>query len=1053
MTVTELIARAAKKLIEADPQLLGVRVCPISLAPEDAEALRKEIQAHLGQKTFVALSIPGAKRIESAHLFVSADQSAAERATLWRNQVKIEDGEHLVYASVQVHGKAGGLKDCLTPLQESDLRAEFASWCDEKGSGLPTGLGAALRDSGILARASTQSLCEFSSAAQRDKRDNRWEACGHHLPLLNLARDTGLRPSNAAARLEENERVVSRAATGERAGGVTSGPTAQLREAFRAAADDVTDRLKRIDLTEHLADALDRKKAPKREKKPLKAVKQAKPARGKKAARPAQDSTAALVEAAQGDSKDRLGDIERRAKKLGQDATATPPASKAGGDDSADQAVDAVWSRAQQAIEFGALADRVPVGLGAMLLHSLRADGYGLRWSARESATALLTDLPAQAAPIERRGEISDAGLREALARVLALRRASADLLLVDADRGLKALSTFISAPLVALADRRIRGAMTELLDATAALYRAAALSPDGPGRSTVLSLDTVEVRAKSGDAVLVVGPLHPLWLSQALGRFEALLTQSDLSATAKRLLVRSLSEAPAAPEHWPSDAAAPLQLSRPIGGLVAYQSTADDLDPDDVEETAAQAIGLFLSSLPHARHGLRVAVLGGDSGPIIEGAARALEEHPELVRVAVHHRGAKHGAGAERTERAIVDGRLSLGALPATGDALGRDLKPHLVFRLAPASAPGVSLQPAAPAQPGLGAGSGLLPTEFTVVESGLRARTPIDGARFPALAAFEAVHALASGGQPQGAFARNAWAVSLRALLADSAGPSVSWDVVLAPRIGRRPPDQRFLLAHERVTDQLSVAIVSRDIAPAARALRDAFRALGVEDLRPLVLNNLAIHLASVTSQGIVSPQRGGAQVLAGSVLGMALRKEMVGAEAFVAYLDGGTAATLLGQPPSSLPGAFAVGFGADGERLRVVLGYAALGDSVEADVVRGQLTGTLQELFSRLASTVELASTGEGVGAVAAREALNWLLWPALAAAEQPASRTERLLLALDRGVPTSLSAVAYLPPSSAVLKRPPGAKLGKIPLALRALDVGSFEALVFGAGKAR
>lgn len=1053
MTVAELIARATKRLVEADPQLLGVRICPISLAPEDAEALRKEIQANLGQKAFVAISIPGAKRTESARLFVSADQSAAERATLWRNQVNIESGEHLVYASVQVHGKAGGLKDCLTPLHDSDLRAEFASWCDEKGSGLPNGFGGALRDSGILGRASAKSLCEFSAAVQRDKRDNRWEACGHHLPLLNLARDTGLRPSNAAARLEENERVVSRAATGERAAGVTTGPTAQLREAFRAAADDVTGRLRRIDLTEHLAVALDRKKAPKREKKMQKAAEQSKVIRGKKAGRLAQNPTAVLVEAAQGASKDRLIEIERRAKKLEQDVATTPTPARGGGSAGADDGVDAVWSRAQQASEFGALAERVPFGLGAMLLRSLRGDGYGLRWTARESASALLTDLPPQVAPIELRGKISDAGLADALSRVVALRRAAADLLLVDADRNLKGLSTFISAPLVALADRGIRGAVTGLLDATTALYRIAAVSPDGPGRSTVLSLDTVEVRAKSGDAVLVIGPLHPLWLSQALGRFDALLTQSNLSATAKRLLVRSLSEAPAAPEHWPSDAGPSLQLNRPIGGLIAYQSTAGDLDPDDVEETAAQVIGIFLRSLPHARHGLRIAVLGGDPGPVIDGAARALEEHPELVRVTVHHRGARQGNASECAERGIADGRLSVGALPATGDAIGPELKPHIVFRLAPASAPGISLQPAAPVQPGLGAGSGLLPTEFTVVESGLRARTPIDCARFPALAAFEAVHALSSSGQPQGAFARNAWAVSLRALLADSESPSVSWDVVLAPRIGRRAPEQRFLLAHERATDQLSVAIVSRDIAPAARALRDAFRSVGVEDLRPLVLNKLAIHLASVTSQGIVSPQRGGDQVLAGSVIGMALRKEMSGAETFVAYLEGGTATTLLGQALPSLPGAFAVAFGAHGDKLRLVLGYAALGNSVEADIVRGQLTGTLQELFSRLASTVELATTGEGVGSVAAREALNWLLWPALAAAEQPASKTERLLLSLDRGVPTDVSAIAYLPPSSAVLKRPPGAKLGKYALNLRSLDVSSFEALVFGSGKAR
>jgi hypothetical protein len=1053
MTVTELIARAAKRLIDGDPQLLGVRVCPVTVSPGEVEPLRKELQERLGKATYVALSIPGAKTVNTDRLFVSADHSAAERATLWRNEVKVDEGEHLIYVSVRVHGKAGGLQDCLTPLREADLRAEFELWCDEKGSGMPPGLGSALRESGILDRASALSLCEYATAVQRDRRESKWEGAGHHLPLLNLARDTGLRASTAAVRLEENERVVSRAATGERAASVTSGPTAQLREAFRAEAGDVQERLKRVDLTEHLASAAGRKKTRGKEKVQRPAKKATSAKAQKKTTKPALNPNAALVEAANSDSKDTLGDLERRAKKLERDASpesvnGTAP-ERGGRVSNEDQPIDPVWTKAQQASEFGALADRIPLGLGSMLLKSLQSDGYGLRWSARESASALLDDLPPQLAPTEVRWEISDGAVRAALQRVIECRRAAVQLLV--ADSGLRPLSTFIASPLVALADRAVRAAMIALVDASAELFAAVAKSPDGAGRRTVLALDTVEVRAKSGDAVLVVGPLHPLWLSQALGRFDALLTQRDLSATAKRLLVRSLSEAPVAPDQWPADGSAPLQSSRPIGGLISYKSAADDLEPKDVAETVARVVALFVDSLPHARLGLRVAVLGDDAGPVIDGIAVSMEEHPEITKVAVHHRGAGQTGQSDKAERAVASGRLILGSLTSTKDALGGDLKPHIVFRLIPASAPGVTLQPAAPVQAGLGASSGLLPTEFTVVESGLRARTPIDVARFPALSAFEAVHALVSGSQPQGAFIKNAWAVSLRALLTATDVPSVSWDVVMAPRIGRRAPEQRFLLSHECPTEQLSVAIVSRDIAPAARALKGAFKALGVEDLRPNVLNSLAVHLASVTSQGIMSPQRSGEQVLAASVLGMALRKELSGGEAFVAHLDGGSAATLLGQPPSSLAGAFAIGFGAEGDKLRVVLGYAALRDAVDADASRGQLSGQLHEVLARLAGSVELATSVDGVGAVAAREALNWLLWPALAAAERPNSKTEQLLLHLNRGVACKLSVVAYLPPSSPALKRGTGGtKLGAHPVGLHALDVGTFEALVFGGG---
>jgi hypothetical protein len=218
VNVTDLIATAAARRIKEDPQLLGIRVCPVALTPADVEPLRKAVRASLGDGTYVAVSIPGAAPLESSRFFVCPDKAAAERATLWRNAVKIDEGEHLLYVSVQTHGKAGGLQECLTQLREDDLREEFSAWCDQKGAGMPAGIGAALRDSRMLGRVSVQALCEFANAVLRDRRD-KWEACGHHLPLLNLARDLKLRATNAAERLAENEKTVSRAATAERVTG------------------------------------------------------------------------------------------------------------------------------------------------------------------------------------------------------------------------------------------------------------------------------------------------------------------------------------------------------------------------------------------------------------------------------------------------------------------------------------------------------------------------------------------------------------------------------------------------------------------------------------------------------------------------------------------------------------------------------------------------------------------------------------------------------------------------------------------------------------------
>ena len=61
MKITELIVRAARRLLEVDAALMGVRVCPITLEPSDVEPMRKAIQATIGKQTFLALSIPGAK--------------------------------------------------------------------------------------------------------------------------------------------------------------------------------------------------------------------------------------------------------------------------------------------------------------------------------------------------------------------------------------------------------------------------------------------------------------------------------------------------------------------------------------------------------------------------------------------------------------------------------------------------------------------------------------------------------------------------------------------------------------------------------------------------------------------------------------------------------------------------------------------------------------------------------------------------------------------------------------------------------------------------------
>ena len=92
MKVADLIARAAAKVIAEDAQLLGVRICPVALTPEDVEPLQKGLESTVGKGAFVAVSIPDAKRFETERFFVSPGKEAAERATFWRNAIKIEEG-------------------------------------------------------------------------------------------------------------------------------------------------------------------------------------------------------------------------------------------------------------------------------------------------------------------------------------------------------------------------------------------------------------------------------------------------------------------------------------------------------------------------------------------------------------------------------------------------------------------------------------------------------------------------------------------------------------------------------------------------------------------------------------------------------------------------------------------------------------------------------------------------------------------------------------------------------------------------------------------------
>src|SRR5689334_9480282 len=101
------------------------------------------------------------------------------------------------------------------------------------------------------------------------------------------------------------------------------------------------------------------------------------------------------------------------------------------------------------------------------------------------------------------------------------------------------------------------------------------------------------------------------------------MLQEPNLDKDARRLLVRSLTQAPAAPQIWPQGGGkSELHLARPEAGLVVYESEPTGVDDTTLGFIGERLVSQYVQLLPHARLGLRVAISGEGAGPLIEGMA-----------------------------------------------------------------------------------------------------------------------------------------------------------------------------------------------------------------------------------------------------------------------------------------------------------------------------------------------------------------------------------------------------------------------------------------------
>ncbi len=1043
MKFASLILRAVDAALEEDPDLLGLRLSPATVTEEDLKVLLAEAQERTRRGLFIVGSAPDVGFLSRDRVCTAPDERAAEQATAWRNSVDVSAGQHLLYVSAEEHDKASGLRDCLLQLTEDDLHRAYVAWCESSDGGVPGALAAALRDAGLTDRLPAATLCEFARAVAKDApRSDPWEAAGKHLPVLGLVRDSRLTRADAAERLSANERLVRRAATVERRRSATNAATAELQTAVREALgregpNDVKRALGRLDLGELRTKQLGQKAPTRRSSKtkdpaPKKKVKGAAGKRKKTpTTRRQPDPTPPREE------EEEVPTIQVSLEPTRPVDVEPQPTTKKRTRDDASPKDDPPKPRRFAVAE-------LPLGVQALLTALMAADGAELEWAVRSDVRRCLTTLPG-GAESERVGD--ELRAHEAVAVEVAAwaeaRRAFVESMAHDGDL-LVAVTQLTRAPAAVLRDANVRESATRLLRATAELHAAAVRAPNEQIMRAVLALDTMAIRDSSGLALRMLSPLHPLWLSQALAVATVADTAPKLDDVMKRLLGRAL-EAPVSPQHWPEQARGDLAAARPECGLIVYEREPDAVTGPPLVRLGERALRRFLALCPHAHLGVRVAVIGGDPSPLVEGFARCLVDAGEVLRrVEVFCQRPLAFSAHSQAPALVAAGRLVPRPLPLEEGRIAAEIDPHLMVRIAGRARGPETDEASAPLVAPVAPGGGLLRTYFELRERGLRARTSVRGDT--ALEAFEALYAGCWGRRPTGELRSEASATSLAALVVPTPDRPAAWHMAIGPSFGRRPPPEHHLLVHERVSDEATCAIVVRDIQPASRALAEALRQLGLPEERPRVLKALASKLASTNACGLVSLERRSEHLVAAGVLALEMQRRAGERPVVIARVEGLQLAALLGEHGEDDPmGAVLVGFSAGGDQLELQLGYATLDQAIDVEFSNGRLGGDVGRRIKTLAGVLEIARSGESVMAAAAREALGWLLWPALATDGRPVPTLHTALRRFTETGTAEVQGVCLLPPAKNA-SRGKAWKAGNVPVAVSSLDVDLFSRLV-------
>lgn len=1047
MNIGTLIALAARRVFEESEQRMGARLSPVTLTAAELSAAVQELRAQLGPKVYIVGSAPKVDVAEpDARAFIAPDQRAAERATLWRNKVRVAEKERLVYVSVEGHAKANGLRDCLEQLRERDLREAFKGWASKR-SGLPSGLVEALEEAEMLGSVRLATLCEFAErvASAGQKSAGAWQVAGAALPVINLAADSKLGKEDASERLRANHALVRALETGEGRRRAASGPLAEVEEALHAGFVKPPKGGRRAALA-----SVD-----------LGAVKTSILAKGK----PAKPKAAASDAKAAKDLP--RGGKDASTKPTKGDASKPAPAEQPrteprtpllnspielvlGGEPRGDAPRGAVPGVAtQQPPAPGApkaparlvrlVGSPLPRGLMAMLTQLLEGNGDPVELTVTHADRSHLNDLAKTLSPEAREARRARERLGAAHALWAEARRALLEMTLAIPDAPPIADALTRGLPSL-LKEPAFGSALSRLVDASVALYEAAGDSDERTMRE-VLTLDTVAVRgADRAVALRVIGPLHLLSIGQSLLARRALDGGQDLPEQARRLIARAMEVAPPAPGLFPDDTGE-LPLAQGVGGLLAYERVPELVSLADATAAARAVVTRYIALCPHALLGLRVAVSGaGDLTALVEGVAAAtLDASTRPDRVEVLCARPPSFDARSSSARAVSEGVMTVGALDEPG-ARGA----HVTLRFASAQGAPEDDEAAAPTVSAFAPPGGAR-TTFDLRAHGLRVLTSISGAR--ELVAVEALTARAMGGLPRGAFMMDVAGRSLRAEC-EGVTSEGGWLAVIGRSLGRRPPAPWFLIAHEEVGARATCAVVSRDVRSAARSLHEGLAALGVSDMRPRSLLLLAERLASAGRSSLVPLGRPAAALVVSGLLALELRKSLGDVDALIAPVTGAVYETLLGKADEGEGDTLQIAATrvASGG-LRFAVGYATASSSPDLDTSKAQLDGPIAKRVSRVLEAIAASGEGARADAGAAREAIAWALWGAVAADEASHSGWREELTRWSGSVAAPTEALVLAKSSDNNAKERNG-KIGRVKVVVRPLALERLNAMLLG-----